>query len=110
MQNRYQRTIKIINNSDEYSEVFREKKVNSIIQYSSFDFKKLKNIEDAMLDVTYHVVQPYDRLYMISQKYYASPEYGWLICYTNKISNELDIKTGDSLKIYLPLNNLLEMF
>lgn len=110
MQNRYLKTLKIINNTEQYSELFKEKKVNSITQYSSFDFKKLKNIEDYNLDVTYHVVQPFERLYMISQKYYSAPEYGWLICYTNKISNELDIKIGDSLKIYLPLNNVLELF
>jgi hypothetical protein len=46
---------------------------------------------------------------MISQKYYGSPEYGWLICYTNKISNELQIKDGDILVIYLPLASVLEL-
>jgi hypothetical protein len=110
MFNRYNRTTKLINNSSDYQELFDQKKIQYITQYSSFDFNKLKNIQDYDLDSTLHVVQPSERLYMISQKYYGSPEYGWLICYTNKISNELSINIGTVLTIYFPLNNVLGLF
>jgi hypothetical protein len=44
---------------------------------------------------------------MISQKYYKSPEYGWIICYTNGLSSELLINAGDVLIIYLPFQTVL---
>ena len=106
---RYKKTKRIINNSSMYGDVFFNKGVKTITQYSSFNFRNLKNIDDYGIDYITHVVQPFDRLYMISQKYYQSPDYGWLICYTNQISNELDINPGLELKIYFPLDSVLEL-
>ena len=107
MYDRYKKSEKIINNSEEYSNTFKEKNVKNILQYSSYDFKNLKNIEDYNLEMVVHTVEPFEKLYMISQKYYGSPEYGWLICYTNKLSNELSIGIGTVLNIYFPLEEVL---
>lgn len=109
MYNRYNNSQQIINNAESYSELFKEKKVNFIKQYNTYDFGKLKLIESSNVERTLHVVQPFEKLYMISQKYYNSPEFGWIICYTNRLGNELLIKTGDTLNIYFPLDNILEL-
>lgn len=109
MDNRYKDTRKLLNNSQLYKQVFNQKNVKNILQYTTFDFNNLKNLQDYNLDTILHTVEPNDSLFMISQKYYGSPEYGWLICYTNLISNELLIKTGDILTIYIPLETLLEL-
>ncbi len=106
---RYDKTQQILNNSDEYSDIFKNKNVKNIVQYSSFDFGKLRNINDYNIDNIIHTVQPFERLYMISQKYYNSPEYGWIICYTNNISNELEISIGTKLNIYFPIDRILEL-
>lgn len=107
MYNRYNKT-KIINNTDQnYNDIFKTRNIKSIRQYSTFNFNNLKNINDADFDIVIHNVQPFEKLYNISQKYYNTPEFGWLICYTNKIPSELSIKAGMYLKIYLPLQNLL---
>jgi hypothetical protein len=105
--NRYNKTQQIINNSDQYEDLLKQKGLNTLVQYKTFDFSKLKNIDKTSLDSILHKVEPFERLYMISQKYYGSPEYGWLICYMNRISSELDIKSGDSLIIYIPLRDII---
>ena len=109
MYNRYNKTKKVINNAEQYSDVLEKKGVSSLTQYSTFSFNKLRDIADLNLDSIVHTVQPFERLYMISQKYYGSPEYGWLICYTNRIANETLINIGDPLVIYQPLQSLLEL-
>lgn len=109
MSNRYNKTQKIINNSESYQELFDRKKINNITQLSSFNFGNLKNIFDSDVDRVLHIVQPGEKLYTISQKYYNNPDYGWLICYTNKISNELFVNIGTPLFIYFPLDTVLRM-
>lgn len=104
---RYENTQLLRNNSNIYKQMFNQKKIKNLLQYSTFDFGELKNLENYNLEIITHEVQPQDRLYTISQKYYGSPEYSWLICYTNKKSNELLINTGDLLLIYVPLETLL---
>lgn len=109
MFNRYNRMQAIINNSNSYIDIFKQKNLNSIRQYPTYDFKNLKFIDTSNLELVTHVVQPFDKLYTISQKYYNSPEYGWLILYTNKLSSELQIDIGSVLNIYFPLEGLLEL-
>ena len=109
MYNRYNKTRKVVNNTEQYSEVLEAKGVSSLTQYSSFTFNKLRDIADYNLDSIVHTVQPFERLYTISQKYYGSPEYGWLILYTNRIANETLLNIGDPLVIYQPLQTLLEL-
>lgn len=109
MNNRYSKTNKLLNNSPIYKQLLNEKNLKNLVQYATFNFNNLKNINQYNFDSTTHIVEPFERLYMISQKYYGSPEYGWLIAYTNKISNELEIKSGDPLIIYLPLESVLEL-
>lgn len=107
MDNRYKNNEKIINNSSIYKQYLQERDIKKLIQYSTFDFGNLKDINSYGIDSVLHRVEPYDKLYTISDRYYNSPEYGWLILYTNKRSNEMQIKTGDFLTIYLPLENVL---
>lgn len=107
MFNRYKNTQIIINNSKIYEEVFEQKKVNNIRQYSTFDMNGIISAIKNLPNRT-HIVQPYEKLDSISQYYYERPEYGWLICLTNKISNELQIEPGLLLRIYFPLATILE--
>lgn len=107
MYNRYKKTPKIVNGSLLYSDIFNEKKVDFINQYSTYDFNNLKFLEESNLEYVIHIMQSFDKLYMLSQKYYNSPEYGWLILYTNRLGSEFQISVGQALNIYLPLQGLL---
>jgi hypothetical protein len=110
MFNRYTKTSKIINNSEIYEDVFKNKNIKNILQYSTFDFKNLKNLITSEKEFIVHTVQPFDKLYMISHKYYGSPEYGWLILFSNNLSDETKLKINQTLRIYIPLNEILELF
>ncbi len=107
MYNRYTSVSEIYNTNERYANIFDSKRVNGIKQYSTFSYGNLKNFKDYNLDTILHTFEVGDKLYTISQKYYSSPEFGWLICYTNGISSELDIKLGTSLTIYVPLGTLI---
>jgi hypothetical protein len=107
MDNRYKNIQKIINNSDTYKQYLQEREIKNLVQYSTFNFNKLKDIDQYGFDTVTHTIEPYERLYNISQKYYGSPEYGWIILYTNKISDETKLKAGDILIVYLPLESVL---
>lgn len=109
MSNRYNTTVTIINNSNTYKELFDRKKIPNITQYSSYNFGNLKNIFESNIERLVHIVEPGEKLYTISQKYYGSPDYGWLICYTNQIRNELFIQIGTPLFIYFPLDSIMEI-
>lgn len=106
---RYDKTEQIINNSSNYRELLSKKNLKKILQYKTFNFNNLKNIKDMNLDTIIHIVQPFEKIYNISYKYYGSPDYSWIICYTNQISNELEINIGQTLIIYYPLEKILEL-
>ena len=44
MYNRFAKTQKIINNSDEYAEYFRQRNMKDLKQYSTFNFSNLKKL------------------------------------------------------------------
>lgn len=107
MFNRYNEYTIIANNTEEYRSVLERKKLKILRQYPTFYFNNLKDLKDQNIDFVLHTVQPFEKLYNISQKYYKSPEYGWIILYTNKIKSELEIETGMMLNIYYPIDILL---
>ena len=104
MYSRYRNTKQAINISPLYKETFLNKKTTSLQHYSLFQFNQadLSN----SIKIT-HPVEPNEKLYMISQKYYETPELGWVILYTNGLSSELQLQTGMILNIYLDLRKIL---
>ena len=109
MFNRYNNYNVLVNNASEYSAILDRKKLNFLRQYPTFSFKKLRDIAKSDLSYVFHQVQPFEKLYNISQQYYNSPEFGWIICYTNNLKSELQIYPGMQLFIYLPIDAILEM-
>jgi hypothetical protein len=107
MYDRYRKTQKIINQSDVYKTYFQKNKIKSITQYATYRFGNLKDISKTDIQFVLHTVEPFEKLYNISNKYYNSPEYGWLICYLNEKPNEMEISAGDILKIYYPIDEVL---
>ena len=109
MFNRYSKIQNFLNTSDNYSDLFMRKKINSLNQYYTYDFGNLQFLKQYNLERIVYTIQPFDKLYLISQNFYNSPEYGWLICYTNKKKSELEFKINDIISIYFPLQDLLEL-
>lgn len=66
------------------------------------DFEILHRDTDVY--ITYHEA---DRLDLISDKYYGSPEYWWIILSANDYQLEFDIEAGEILRVPYPLNDVL---
>jgi hypothetical protein len=104
---RYKNKQALVNNSDKYAPFRNSRGIKTLVQHQTFDLKNIENILKSNLFKVNHVVQPFETLPLISQKYYNAPEYGWLICATNTIPNEMFITEGTGLIIYLPLQEVL---
>ena len=108
MSNRFLKTQVILNNSKAYEQFLKSRNLKTLTQYTTFEFSNLSRIESSSIPFLFHTVEPFEKIFVISEKYYKSPEYGWLICYLNKIPNELQISEGDIIKIYYPIEKVLE--
>ena len=58
-------------------------------------------------EVIRHEWQDSDKLWKLSEKYYGSPQYWWVIAYTNKIPSEFELNSGDIIDIVMPLRAIL---
>lgn len=59
---------------------------------------------DTDVFIPYHEA---DRLDLISDRYYGSPEYWWVILSANDYQLEFDIEAGEILRIPYPLNEVI---
>ena len=108
MYKRYSGDSKIINNSDEYSEILSRKNLKNIVQYKTHKFDELsKKIEISNLNYVFHTWKLTDKIYNISYKYYSDASYGWAILLANNYASPFDIKDGSLIKIYFPLSSFL---
>lgn len=72
----------------------------------SSDLVHTYSIQNRTTDV-YITFRDADRLDIISNTIYGSPEYWWLILVANNYSIEFDIEEGEILRIPLPLADAL---
>lgn len=106
MFNRYSKSDILINDSDSYSNILKEKDLQFVKQYS---FKPFSITREKLAKLSYvsYEVKPFDKLYNISQTAYGVPQYGWVILRSNFLSSEFDLEEGMVLSIYYPLLSLL---
>lgn len=111
MINRYSKT-QVYNNINENYETFlRNKKINKLTHYSTFDFSRFESLRNNNSIVSFvHVFEPFDKLNVLSQKYYNSPDLGWFICYCSGLANETLIQIGTPLIIYGPQQQIIGIF
>jgi hypothetical protein len=107
MPNRYRNSTVVINQSSNYKDLFDDKNISSIKQYTTYDFNKLRDIDKYNISYIFHRVQPFERIENIAYKYYGDVQYWWVVCYTNRIANPMKISLGQSLKIYYPIDSIL---
>lgn len=110
MYNRNYKRKYIQNNSILYNDLAKRKQLNSINHYATLNLSKLIELDSQNISSIYHAVEPFETLQDISQRYYESPEYAWLICFTNNIESELEINfsLNRHLQIFYPLQKVLD--
>jgi len=90
-----------------YEEYVGKKKLNFI---KSIDFQKFKypTVEQiSQLTIASHIWSTSDKFFKLSEKYYKSPSYWWIIPYYNMRYLESDFTPGTIVYIPLPLEKFI---
>jgi nucleoid-associated protein YgaU len=95
------------NDSEEYSGVFKEKKVKYIRQYDTAHFRYPTTAEIQSLNRLIHIWSTGDRYYKLAGQHYGNPGYWWVIAHYNKRPTEADVQLGDMIYVPLPLEKIL---
>lgn len=95
------------NNIERYEELIQNKNLNSLRQYSLYNFGKLSEVSTSNYEYVTHLYDVGDRIENIAYRYYGDASLWWVICYTNKIANPMDLTVGKVLFIYFPIEQIL---
>jgi len=107
---RYETRNKFRNESETYENIFRNRSVNSIIQFNTAKFKYPTPEESSELNVITETWKVGARLYKFADKYYGDPELWWIIAWYNKKPTEGHFNLGDKVYIPLRLENVFKYF
>lgn len=99
----------IKNNSELYQEVLKNKNLKQISHLSTRSIRDILSGEEDFRTVN-HVWSANDKLINLSQQYYNNPRYWHIIAASNKIGSEFDLKEGDIITIYFPLDRVLSFY
>jgi len=95
------------NREEIYEEILEERGVKYIRQYGTANLTHPTPEERAKLERIGHIWKTGDRFYKLAYEYYGDPKYWWVIAWYNKKPTESHLKTGDVIKIPLPLYKAL---
>ncbi len=106
---RYMGRSTFTNNLEYYKEFLDERGVNLIQQYRTGKLRHPSIEEMASLERIRHVWKVGDRFYKLADRHYGDSKLWWVIAWFNLKPTEGHCKTGDVLRIPLPLDRVLEM-
>ena len=92
-----------------FEQIFVSRGLRYITQYVTPSFTNPTEEDISDLTVLSYIWSRGDRLYKLSNKYYGSPTYWWVIAWFNQKPLESDFKMGDVISIPLPLEDVLEI-
>jgi len=107
MPSRYKNRRKIKNEEEFYEEVFEDRGVNLVVQYSTPKLKRLTPAQRRRIQTIDHIWQYGDKYYKIAFKYYGNPEYWWVIAQFNYAPTEAHLVPGVVLKVPISLEDFL---
>ena len=101
----------ILNNKRNYKNTFfKERGMSQMYQYSTAVLSFPTPEEIRGLTNVSHRWGATDKLYNLSNDYYKSPQYWWIIAWYNQKPTESHFKVGDIIYVPLPLDRVLEYF
>lgn len=104
---RYTKNKVVINDDEQYKDVFNNRGVNSITHFGFEKLKRLKVSDIANIDIVNHTWQSHDRFFKLADTYYGDSTYWWVIAYFNNTPLETDLDPGDSVLVPIPLAYIL---
>ena len=105
--NRFDDRVERENSHEMYEEVFKERNVKGITQYSTPVLKYPSSDQIRNLTTLTHVWKYGDKYYKLAHKYYGDSKLWWVIAWYNQKPTEFDIKPGDTIFIPVPLETVL---
>ena len=108
MPTRYKNKDIIINSSQYYAPLRRERGLRSVRQYGTIKLKNPSIGERASLKTVVHLWSYGDRLYKLSHTYYGDARYWWVIAWWNGYPTEANISTGSPLTIPVNIEKALK--
>ena len=96
------------NNIPFYDFLFKKRGIRQAVQYDIAPMHNPTVRQRGALRTTTHIWKYGDRYYKLSQDYYGTPSYWWVIAWYNGRPTEADIGTGTMLSIPLDLELALQ--
>lgn len=80
----------------------RGRESKPLMAYASPEYREIKDEDVLDMEIVFHTWKVGDRFYKLSEKYYGTTEYWWIIARFNKKPTEAHLKIGETLQIPLP--------
>lgn len=106
---RYQDRVIIENNNELYDNLFDERGVEFIKQYTTPSFKYPTPAEFSELEIAARTWKVGDRFWKIAEKEYGDPRLWWIIAWFNKRPTEAHLSLGDLVIIPKPIDRVLRL-
>ena len=110
MINRYRSRQIFINNSDNYSKLFRDRNLKFIRHFETPKISSPTPEEVSNLNIINHVWSVGDKYYKLAAEYYGDARDWWVIALFNNKPTEADIQIGDIILIPTPLIEAINYF
>ena len=105
---RYNKTRKVINSSEYYRLLRKERGVRAIEHYATPILHNPTVLQRMKLLTTTHIWKYGDRFYKLAHQYYGDERFWWVIAWYNGYPTEAHVKTGKALKIPTNLEEVLK--
>ena len=106
---RYDNRRLVINNNEQYDELFEKRKIKRIEHYVSPALRHPSALERSQLMLIPHVWTTGDRLYKLAYDHYGDESLWWIIAWFNGRPTEAHVHLGDLIQIPKPLNRVYDM-
>jgi len=107
---RYSNRITAINKEISYSDVFRNRGINFIKQYSTPEFYEITTTQRANLKRLSDVWKQGDKLWKYAAIHYGDARMWWVIAWYNYKPTDAHFNIGDTILIPFPLERVLSIF
>jgi len=98
-----------LNDDKKYKNVFfKNRDIQETYQYDMPNITYPTPSEIRSFENVLRVWRATDTLYNISNEFYSSPNYWWVIAWYNKKASEAEFKVGEQFYVPLPLEAVLE--
>ncbi len=93
-----------------YKDLFENRGVSRILQYSTPAFRYPTVEEIGNLQLVSHTWRVGDRFWKLASKHYSDPQLWWVIAWFNQLPMETFLDYGDTISIPHPVERLFQIF